>query len=35
MSLSWMAAQPRIEEPSMPNPSSKASRVSWLMGNET
>jgi len=27
-----MAAQPRMEEPSMPKPSSKQSSVSWEMG---
>ena len=32
MSLSLMAAQPRMEEPSMPKPSSKVSSFNWLIG---
>src|ERR1017187_6446198 len=32
ISLSLMAAQPRILEPSMPKPASKESSSSWLMG---
>ena len=32
MSLSWIAAQPRMLEPSMPKPSSKLSSTSWLIG---
>ena len=32
MSLSWMAAQARIDEPSMPKPSSNEASVSWSIG---
>src|SRR5689334_12573274 len=35
MSLSWIAAHPRIDEPSMPNPSSKLASDTRWMGKET
>jgi hypothetical protein len=35
MSLSWMAAQPRMLDPSMPKPSSKLLSSNWLMGYDT
>ena len=34
MSDSWISWNPRIDEPSNPNPSSKVSSVSWLTGTE-
>src|SRR5215470_14468315 len=35
MSLSWMAAQPRMDEPSIPKPSSKDDSDNCSIGNET
>src|ERR1051326_755405 len=35
MSDSWMAPQPRIDEPSMPKPSSNDASLNWSMGYET
>src|SRR5215472_8188697 len=35
MSLSWIAAQPRIDEPSMPKPSSNDDSENCSMGNDT
>src|SRR6266849_3143453 len=34
MSLSWIAAQPRIDEPSMPKPSSNEDAASCSVGKE-
>src|SRR5215831_17223596 len=35
MSLSWIAAQPRMDEPSMPKPSSNDDSENCSMGKET